>query len=167
MKRHIVLVAVLCAGLWLGWTWLFPSDEAQIAALLERIADGVSSGASEGDVGRLARAASLRDEFAPDVLVDAGPPFQRLQGREAIIGAAARASGRVRNLDVSFPDVSIVVAPDRQSASAVVTAEARFDDESGRVLDARELDIGFLRPDGTWMISAVTVVRPLQPLDGR
>jgi hypothetical protein len=96
--RRVALVVAALAGLWIGWHWLVPGDEAQIVAVLDRIADGVSSGAEEGDMARLARAASLRHEFAPDVTVDAGPPFQRLTGREAIIGAAARTAGVVRNL---------------------------------------------------------------------
>jgi hypothetical protein len=162
--RRVALVVAALAGLWIGWHWLFPGDEAQIVAVLDRIADGVSSGAEEGDMGRLARAASLRHEFAPDVTVDAGPPFQRLTGREAIIGAAARTAGVARNLSITFPDVSIAVAADRQSATAVVTAEARFDDVGGPGLDARELELAFTRHEGHWVISAVTLVAPLQRL---
>ena len=164
MTRVLFLAAVMAAGLWFGWRWMFPNDEAQIVAVLERIADGVSGGAAEGEVGRLARAASLRNEFAPDVTVEAGPPFQRLKGREAIIGAAARTSGSVRNLEVRFPDVDITIAPDRQSATALVTAEARFDEGGGRAVDARELEIGFARLDGAWVIASITLIQPLQRL---
>ena len=164
MIRNLVIAVAVAAGLWFGWHWLFPSDEAQIVAVLERIADGVSGGADEGDMARLARAASLRNEFAPDVTVDAGPPFQRIKGREAIIGAAARTRGSVRDLAITFPDVAIAVAPDRQSATAVVTAEARFDEGGGRGIDARELELAFTRHEGNWVISAVTLVAPLQRL---
>jgi hypothetical protein len=167
LSRQLVLAAVAAAGLWAGWQWFFPSDEARIVAVLERIADGVSSGAEDGDIGRLARAASLRHEFAPAVTVDAGPPFQRITGREAIIGAAARTAGSIRNLSITFPDVAIAVASDRQSATAVVTAEARFDEGGGRGLDARELELAFTRYEGDWVVSAVTLVRPLNRLDGR
>jgi len=167
LSRHLALAVAAAAGLWFGWQWFFPSDEAQIVAVLERIADGVSSGAEEGDIGRLARAASLRDAFAPDVTVDAGPPFQRITGREAIIGAAARTTGSVRNLAITFPDVALTVASDRQSATAVVTAEARFDEGGRRGLDARELELAFTRDEGHWVVSAVTLVRPLNRLDGR
>ena len=164
MIKHLVIVAAVASGLWFAWQWLFPSDEAQIVALLERIADGVSRGAEDGELGRLARAASLGNEFAPDVTVDAGPPFQRIKGRDAIIGAAVRTSGSMRNLEIRFPDVSVAIAPDRQSATAVVTAEARFDEGGGRSLDARELELEFTRQEGEWVISAVTIVQPLQRL---
>ena len=167
MSKRLVLAVAAAAGLWFGWQWAFPNDEAQIAAVLERIADGVSGGADEGSMARLARASSLRNEFAPDVIVDAGPPFQRITGRDAIIAVVARTRGSVRNLAITFPDMAIAVASDRQSATAVVTAEARFDEPGGQGIDARELELAFTRHEGQWVISAVTLVRPLDRLDGR
>jgi hypothetical protein len=163
MRKAIVLVLV-GAGLWAGWRLLFPSDEAQIRALLDRVGDTLSSAASEGDVARLARVASLREELAPNVTVDAGPPFKRVTGREALIGALARMRGTLRNVEVTFPDVSVAVAPDRQTAVAVVAAEAQFEDAGGRRNDARELDVEFARTDGRWVIAAVTGVSPLRRL---
>jgi hypothetical protein len=167
LSKRLVLAIAAAAGLWFGWQWAFPNDEAQIAAVLERIADSVSGGADEGSVARLARASSLRNEFAPDVIVDAGPPFQRLTGRDAIIAVVARTRGSVRNLAITFPDVAIAVASDRQSATAVVTAEARFDEPGGPGVDARELELAFRRHEGQWVISAVNLVRPLDRLDRR
>jgi hypothetical protein len=167
LTRTLALAIAAAAALWFGWQWFYPNDEALIVAVLERVADGVSSGGEQGEVGRLARAASLRHEFAPNVTVEAGPPFQRITGRDAIIGAAARTAGSVRNLSITFPDVAIAVASDRQSATAVVIAEARFDEAGGRGIDARELELAFTRHEGAWVISAVTLVRPLDRLDGR
>jgi hypothetical protein len=162
--KPLIVTAVAAAVLWFGWHWIFPSDEAQIVAVLERIATGISSAADEGDVGRIARAASLRDDLAPDVTVEAGAPLRRLTGRDAVIGAAATTSGRVRNLTVTFPDVSVAVAPDGQSATAVVTAEVRFDAREGRSIDARELELEFSRADGQWVISSIVVVETLKRL---
>jgi hypothetical protein len=162
--RTLAIAIAAGAGLWCGWQWLFPSDEAQIVAVLERVADAVSSGDADGDLGRLARAAALGNEFAPDVTVDAGPPFHRIRGREAIIGAAARTRGNVRRLEIAFPDVTIAVAPDMHTATAVVTAEVRFDAGEGRGIDARELELEFTRHEGNWVISAITLVQPLQRL---
>lgn len=167
MSKRLVLAVAAAAGLWVGWQWAFPNDEAQIAVVLERLADGMSGGAEEGSVARLARASSLRNEFAPDAIVDAGPPLQRITGRDAIVAVAARTRGSVGKLAITFPDVAIAVASDRQSATAVVTAEARFDKPGGRGVDARELDLAFSRYEGRWVISAVTLVRPLDRLDGR
>ena len=76
-----MVIAVALAALWFGWRWLFPNDEAQIRAVLERIADAVGSGAAgEGEVARIARAASRRRELDPQITVDAGPGFSQHQG---------------------------------------------------------------------------------------
>jgi hypothetical protein len=170
IQRAIVLTLIV-GGLWLGWRWYFPNDEAQIGAVLRRIAAAVGSAeetggaANSGGVQALARAASLRSELAVNVTVDAGPPFQRLTGRDAVIGAAARVNGTARNLELRFPDVAITVSADRTSATAMVTAEARFDEPGGgRALDARELEIGFTRPEGNWVVTTVTVMQPLERL---
>jgi len=157
-------VAALAGAAVYGWRVWFPNDEAQIHAVLERIADGIS-GDGEGDARRLARAASLLEEFDPDVTVDAGPPFDTLRGRDVILGAAAKMNGSVRNLDLSFDDVVIQVDAVRSQATANLTAEARFDDGGGAAVDARELDVSFTRIDGAWVVSAVTLVRPLRRLD--
>jgi len=168
LVRPIIVVGVLALVAWFGWRWMFPNDEAQIRAVLDRIATAVSASAAEGEVGRLARAASLGRELDPDVVVDAGPPFQRLKGREAIIGTAARLNASIRKLDVRFSDVSVVVDPDRSAAHVTLTAEARFDKgSSGRGFDARELDVTLRRLEGAWVVSAISLVRPLQPVDGR
>jgi hypothetical protein len=171
MRNTIRIVAVLAAlagAATYGWKWLFPDDEAQIHALLERIADGIGAGADdgEGNVSRLARAASLRHDFDSDVTIDAGPPFEKLRGRDAIIGTAATVHGSVRNLVVSFTDVTVDVDRALGGATANLTAEARFDAAGGgRSLEAREVDVAFKRIDGSWVVSAVTLVQTLRRLD--
>lgn len=168
MTHRLLTVVVLIPALYFGWLWLFPSDEAQITAVLEDIADGIArndAGEGGGTLGAVARAAALQEHFALDAVVEAGAPFQRLSGRQAIVAAAARVSVAVPNLEVSFPDVAIAVADDRQTATAVVTAEARFNDAGRRVMDARELEMAFSRLEGRWVISMVTLIQPLERLD--
>ena len=168
MRHFVRALAIVCAVIAMavyGWRWVFPNDESEIKAVLERIADGVSASEDGGDVGRLARAASLRNEFAADVRVDAGPPFQRITGREAIIGVAARIKSSVGHLELSFPDISVLVDPDRQTATAMVTAEAHFDQGGRRNIDARELEIGFKRLESDWVITAVSLLRAIERID--
>lgn len=171
--RLVVLLAVVGAAGWYGWRWMFPDDEAEIRAVLDRIEEGVSAGggAGGGDLGgnvnRLARAASLRNELAPDVTVEAGPPFQRLEGREAIVGTAASVSGSTRDLQVRFEDVEIAVEPGGQRAEVTLTAQARTKDPDGGGFDARELHVIFRRLDGRWVVANVTLIRALDPIDNR
>ena len=163
MRILILLLALVAAGFG-AWRYVFPSDEARIRAVLHRVAEAATAGAAEGNVARLTRAAAIREDLAPDVTVDAGAPVPRLNGREAVVGAAARMGGIVRNLEITFPDISVAVASDQQSAVAVVTAEAHFDGSDGRRFEARELEIDFERVDGNWVISAVTVISPIRRL---
>jgi hypothetical protein len=166
--QRLVAFALLVPVLYFGWHWMFPSDEAQIQAMLERIADGIARGEGGdggGAIAAVARVTALQEEFAPDAVVDAGAPFQRLTGRHTIVAAAARVSVAIPNLEVRFPDVAISVAEDRQTATAVVTAEARFNEAGRRVMDARELEMVFSRLDGRWVIAMVTLIQPLERID--
>jgi SnoaL-like domain len=166
--RLIVVFAVVTAAGWYGWRWMFPDDEAAIRAVLGRIEEGVSAGgAGNGNMERLARAASLRDELAPDITVDAGPPFQRLTGRDAIIGTAASLRGSTRDLQVRFQDVEVTVAPSGERAEVTLTAEARTRETADGGLDSRELEVIFRRLDGRWVVANVTLIRALEPLGGR
>jgi hypothetical protein len=164
-----VLLASVAAFGWYGWQWLFPDDEAAIRAVLQRIEEGVSAanGAGTGNMDRLARVASLRHELAPDITVDAGPPFHRLTGREAIIGAAASVSGSTRDLQVRFEDVEITVDPSGERAEVTLTAEARTGDSADGDLDSRELEVIFRRLDGQWVVANVTLIPALKPMEGR
>lgn len=169
MIKRLAVAAIALTALWFGWRWLFPNDEAQIRAVLERIADAVGSGAAEeGEVGRIARAASIRGELDPQISVDAGPPFTRLSGRDTLIGTVARVNSTVRDLEVQFEDVQVSVAPDRTTAKVYLTAEAHFNDQrGGRGIEARELDVTFRRLEGDWVVSEVALVRTLEPITPR
>jgi hypothetical protein len=169
MPWRVVLIVVAVAAVWVSFEWLFPDDEARIRAVLERIADAVGGGAEqESEVARLARAASVRNQLDPQIAVDAGPPFSRISGRDAIIGTIARLDGTVDDLEVHFDDVAITVDPGGDSAKVHLTAEARYRDSAGaRGFEARELDLTFRRLDGDWVLSDVAQVRTLEPITPR
>jgi hypothetical protein len=165
LTRRVIAAALLIPACWFAWQWMFPSDEAQIRQLLTRVADAIGNdGTDAGNIEGLAQVAALQNDFAVDATVDAGEPFQRLTGRQAIVSAAAKIRVAVRNLEIRFPDVSVDVAEGGEHATALVTAEARFDDDGGRGIDARELEMSFTRVDGRWVIASVTLVQPLKRL---
>jgi hypothetical protein len=167
IQRVIVLIVVVAAA-WFGWRYLFPSDEAQIRSALERIAEAVGSDGEQGEVARIARAASMRNELDPKIVVEAGPPFSGMSGRDTVVAAVARLNGSVPDLEVDLSDVQITVAPDRTTARGSLTVDAHFRDERGeRVRDARELDLIFRRLDGDWVVTQVTLVRALTPVTPR
>lgn len=162
LRTFLVPVAALIA-LWLAYRWWFPDDATQIRVVLERIAEGVGSSAEESEMGRLARAAGLRNDLHPEIEVDAGPPFVRMKGRESVIATAARLNGVIRNLSIVFRDIDIDVAGDE--ATVRLTAEAHFDEgRGGRGMEAREFDVAFVRREGRWVIADVRAQRPIEPL---
>jgi ketosteroid isomerase-like protein len=149
---------------------LWPDDEAQIRAVLGRIADGFGGegggGGTAGAIGAAARVAALQREFHTDAMVDAGPPFERLVGRQAIISAAGRARASIHNLEIRFPDVDVTVSGDGRTATALVTVEAYFNQAGEqRSIEARELEMAFARADDRWVISQVILLQPLERLD--
>jgi hypothetical protein len=164
-KRFVIIVCAL-AALWFGWRWAFPSDEAQIHRVLDRIAKAAGSGAvGESDVARIARSMSIRSALDPKITVDAGPPFRATSGRDVLIGTVARLNTTMKDLEVRFADVQISVDPSRTSAKVHTTAEALFHDARGdRGLEARELDLTFRRLQGDWVVSQVAPVRTLRPV---
>jgi hypothetical protein len=113
----------------------------------------------------LGRAAALREEFAPDVKVDAGSPFARIDGRDALLATAARLRGMVPELDVRFVDVDVAVDGEGRAARVSATAEARFRraGSEAREVDARELDIDYGKAAGRWVITSVRLVDVLKP----
>jgi hypothetical protein len=166
--RNFIVLLALAGGAWGLWQWWFPGDEAVIRQALNRIAEGVSGGSGESEVGRLARAAALRNDLHPEIHVDAGAPLTRVKGRDAVIGMAARLNGAIRNLEVTFDDVQVTVSPDGASASASMTAQARFDEGTGgRGIETRELNMLFTRAGGRWVLTEVAMIRPLQPVQRR
>lgn len=167
MIARLIVIAVLVGAVYFGWRWMFPDDEAQIRGVLVSIADGLETeGGDASSVQGLARVAALQNEFAPDAIIVAGPPFQRLTGRQAIVAAAARVRVAVRNLEIDFPEIAISVAGDRQTATALVTAEAHFADAAAsRGLNARDFEVAFARLDGRWVVTSATLIEPLERLD--
>lgn len=162
---RLLLLAALSAAAWFGWRWIFPDDETRIRAVLDRIAGTVSGGIEESEVGRLARAASIRNALDPEITVDAGPPFSQLAGRDTILASVARFTSTARDLTVSFDDVAVRVSPERTTANVHLTALARFRGAAGdRELEARELDVTFRRRDGDWVVASVTLVPTLAPI---
>lgn len=166
--RTILLVVALAGGGWLAWQWWFPGDEAQIRAVLDRIADGVGSEAGDTRLARVARATALQDELDETIVVELGPPFERLDGRQRVMGAVARVTAAMEGLEVELADVDVVVGANRQEAAVTLTAEAQFEQAGGsRGFEARELHLTFRRAEGRWVVDGVTLVRTLEPVGER
>lgn len=167
MPRPLASVAVVVLALIAGtvlWTRLFPSDEAEIRALLDEVRTALTE-PSSGRLEQVARARAVSARLAPDITIDLGAPWGVLRGREAVLAAVARAAGRLDSAAIQFQETEIVVAEGREHASGTTVVEAR---EAGQTrAAAREFSIDFQRIDGQWLIAAVAAVAPLDRLETR
>jgi hypothetical protein len=159
--RWILLAALLALGVWL-WTVCFPSPEKIIRRRLLELARTASSSPGESDLTRLAAAHSVAGFFSTQVELKLVIPElgQRdSMDREEIVQVVLMARSRAGGLKVAFPDINVIVAPDRQSAVADLTVEANIAGERDSLL--QEMKFTLRRMDGRWLITRVETVQTL------
>lgn len=159
---RIVAVVVALVAAYYAYQTLFPDDEGRIRAALDDLAAMVSQSGGEG-FAQMARAAKLGSFFTRDIVVDLGPPFSPIRGRDTVMALAAKAQIPGEGFHVRFVDVTVTVDPSGLSAVVALTATVQ-----GRSLgelqaiDAKELEMDFRQVDGDWLIDRVTGVATLE-----
>ncbi|HEX7577330.1 MAG TPA: hypothetical protein VF430_04765 [Verrucomicrobiae bacterium] len=159
MSRLVLLGILITAGVWL-WTLVFPSPEKVVRKRLAQLAAEVSFNSGENPLVIAVRSENLASRFSTNVEVNLNAPgFERLQfsGRADITQAAAGARTRLSSLKVEFPDVSVTVAPDRQSAVADVAVKVQAAGEKDS--NVQEVKFTFQKIGGDWLITRVESVR--------
>jgi hypothetical protein len=159
--RLVMLAALVALGVWL-WTVLFPSPGKVIHKRLVALANTVSFSSNQGNLARLAGAQNLGDFFSADVEVNIDVPGrvqERLMSRQEIVQAAVGARSTVGGLKVKFPDINITVAPDKQSAVADLTVEARVSGPQDLIV--QEMKFTLRKIDGKWLVTRIETVRTL------
>jgi hypothetical protein len=158
--RLVLLVALIAAGVWL-WTILFPSPEQIVRKRLAQTAAEASFDSGENPLVIAARSENLASYFSTNVEINiTAPGYERplqLSGRDQITQAAAGARTRLSSLKVDFPDVSVTVAPDKQSAVADVAVKVQAAGEKN--FDVLEMKFTFQKIGGDWLITRVESVR--------
>jgi len=159
--RIVLLAALAALGIWL-WTVLFPSPEKVVRRRLTELALTVSSSPNESDLTRLAAARSAAGFFAANVEVSVDLPElgqRNSLDHEEITQLTLMARSRAGGLQVKFPDINITVAPDKQSAVADLTVEAKVSGERDSIV--REMKFTLRKTDGQWLITRIETVRTL------
>lgn len=146
-----------------------PSEERAIRNELSGIAETLSVPASDGDLGRLARVASLRKALAPDVQVSTGviprPGAQtpsEISGRDGVLALVGRWSPPPGGVRVEFVDMQVTLDASRTNAQVYCTVQLTSGTSDKPIVDARELTLGVSRIDGEWLI---TSIRPEETLN--
>jgi hypothetical protein len=159
--RLVLLAAVVALGVWL-WLVLFPSPEKMIRKRLVQLAQDVSFSSNDGNLARLKGAQSVAGFFLTNIEVNIDVPGRvqhDFMGRDEITQAALASRSAVSGLHVKFPDVSVTLAPDKQSATAEVTLVATVSGEGDAIV--QELKFTFQKMDGQWLITRVETIRTL------
>jgi len=159
--RIVLLAALAVQGVWL-WTVLFPSPEKVIRKHLTQLARTVSSSPNERDLARLAAARGVAGFFAANVELSVDLPelgHRDSMDREEISQLALMGRSRAGGLSDKFPDIIITVAPDKQSAMADLTVEAKVSGERDSIV--REMKFTLRKTDGQWLITRIETVRTL------
>jgi ketosteroid isomerase-like protein len=146
------------------WFRLRPNPEREIRKQLQGAARAASFSSGEGMLAKLAGAARLADFFSTNVEVTIDLPAgqeHRLAGREEVQQAALAARAQGQGLSVTFPDVSIIVNADQESAVADLTLQARFAGQAEADMIVQEMKFTLRKIDGQWLIVKVATVRTL------
>jgi hypothetical protein len=166
MKKlsRVVLVAVLVvgAGVWL-WGVFFPNPEKVIRARLKEIESLVSFPANQKPLTSLTEVQRLCSFVSPDVEVRVEVPGAGrgiAHGRQEVREGMLSFRSTVNGAKVEFPDISVNVASDRQSAEALLTVRAHLPSEpDGAIL---EMKLAFQKLDGNWLIMRAETMKTLR-----
>jgi len=163
--RVVWLAALVAAGLWL-WAVLFPSPEKVVRQRLATVAQRPSFTADESALARLADAESLAGYFSTNVEINLDVPGRSqltITGRDEVTQHAAAADSMVSSLSVKFLDVDVTIGPDKRSAVADFTVEARVGDDQDLIV--QEMKFTLQKISGQWLITRVETIRTLSILD--
>ncbi|HEV7923914.1 MAG TPA: hypothetical protein VGR14_01060 [Verrucomicrobiae bacterium] len=160
--RVILLIVVAALVAW-AWVALHPGPERLIRRRLDKLAHVASFGPNQGYLSKLAGAQSLADFCATNIDVNVDVPGRqelRLAGREDVQQAALALRASVAGLAVTFPDVTIVVNADKESAVADLTVQARVAGEHDMIV--QEVKLTMQKIEGQWLIVKAETVRTLR-----
>ena len=160
---RLALLALLVLGAVWSWHRLFPGPEQVIKKRLVQLAEAASSTGNEGLIPKAARIQRLTSFFTPDVEITIDMPGQfnaQISGTEDLTRVAAAARSMGSPVKVELLDVSVTVAPDRNSAEAHMTGTATVPGD--RVPQVQELKAQLRKVNGDWLIYRAETVKTLR-----
>lgn len=158
---RIILLAVLGAlGYW-GWTLFFPSPEKEIRKQLHALAQEASFTSNEGLMATAWNATLLAGFFTTDVEVTINVPGtqQTITGRDELLQAALGARKVVGSLKIDFPDIKVVVAPGKEAAVVNLTARGKVAGQKEAFI--QELRLRLIKVKRDWLINEIVTVKTL------
>ena len=158
---RIILAGVLVALCFWGWRVFFPSPEELIRKRLGELAKAASFSSNEGPLAKALNASMLGAFFTPDVQVTVNVPGSQhtISGRDELLQAAMGARSAVGSLSIEFPDIKVVVGPDKDTAIVNLTARGKVAGQGDSYL--QELRLRLTKIKRAWLINQIETVRTL------
>jgi hypothetical protein len=163
IAAQLVIAALITAAfVWLCGI-LFPSAAKAIRKRLAETARAASFDRTQSALSRRAGAQRLPNFVATNVEINIDLPghqARQMSGRDDILQAAMAARGTLDSVKVTFPDIALTIDPDKQSATADVTAEAKISGDDQLYIEEMKFTLSKL--EGHWLITRVDTVQTLQ-----
>lgn len=160
---YVAVVLVVLTG-YFTYQWWFNPHRA-IKRQLGNLAAALSAPPDGRDIDRIARVAGLRNYFAPDVHITAGPSGPALTSRDELIGAVAAWNPSLTGWTVDFVDVQITLDSGSTARTYLTVEVTILDPRTGQPLvDAGEAMVALAERDGIWVVtSAEPAATPQRP----
>jgi hypothetical protein len=165
--RLMLLAALAGLGYWL-YTVFFPGPEKVIRHRLAKLAQVASIRPDQGLLSRGAAIQELAGYFDSEIEITVnwrGGSQQSLAGRDEILETAKLAHARFKHLKIEFLDLSVTLAPDKQSATVHLTAKVTSSDQSD--FQVQELKFHLRKVNGDWLIFKIETIRTLSRVQAR
>ena len=159
---RIVFLAVLVGvGVWI-WGILFPNPERAIRKRLAEVAQAASFTAKESPAAQAMNSQRLTTFCTADIEIVVelpGAGRHIVSGHDKLFQGAMGARTLAAGLNVTFVDVTVTVAPDKQTAVAILTAKGNVPGDKD--LLAQEMKFTLKKVGRGWYIRRIETVKTL------
>jgi hypothetical protein len=144
------------------WLWFHfhPNPKEVIRKQLNSLTRVATVRPEDSQLVRLADAQKLPEFFSPNArIILNSPDFPQgtIEGREEISDTAAALKSHIDSLKIEFVDIDIIVASDKQTAQANLTAKITFPGDEG--FSAQELKFLLRLINGKWIVTQAETVK--------
>ena len=163
--RIVFLAVLLGVGIWV-WGILFPNPERAIRKRLAEVAQAASFTAKESPAAQAMNSQRLTTFCTADIEIVVelpGAGRHTVSGHDELFQGAMGARTLAAGLNVTFVDVSVTVAPDNQTAVAILTAKGHVPGDKD--LLAQEMKFTLKKVGRSWYIQRIETVKTLSQKD--
>ena len=159
MKKKIIIGAAAAAVLVTALILMLESDEGKIKKNLSKLEKAITKKGDEGLYSLLSKADKVASCFSEECSIQMKSPVRNINGRKKILENIGAAFKVLKKLTVSFHDISVTITGEK-TAETLMTATARTEGHEG--IEAKEIEMKWLKTDDGWLIDEVLEVETLR-----